>query len=185
MLEDVASYDLWIWHEMRNMDYIKGDKKVHERILNEFSVSFKDVKELYNNRNEIYNVLGLRDAKYNDGKPKKYAIKKHTIKRAYNGCGKVVIGASLSSRSSQPGPRYCSWEEVVRLRKEAEENRKAFQSQALKFQNFVNFYNRQQTSTSSRYLDSNIYTLQVFLGPSYTPPDFSGYRSTFDPGSSS
>ncbi|GJY26513.1 hypothetical protein Tco_0401239 [Tanacetum coccineum] len=54
------------------------------------------------------------------------------------GVGRLLPGTSSSSSSSQPGPGYCTQEEADRLRKEAEEQIKAFKSRARAFINFVN-----------------------------------------------
>ncbi|GJX37160.1 hypothetical protein Tco_0250463 [Tanacetum coccineum] len=63
----------------------------------------------------------------------------HSTDRGHRaGVGRLLPGTSSSSSSSQPGPRYCIQEEADRLRKEAEEQIKAFESRAPAFINFVN-----------------------------------------------
>ncbi|GJR85875.1 hypothetical protein Tco_0209886 [Tanacetum coccineum] len=101
------------------------------------------------------------------------------------GVGRLLPGTSSGSSISQPASGYCTQEEADRLRKENEEFRKAVQSQQLEWQKFVNHFNAHQTGTSSQYPVPNLYTPEVFSSLNYSPPNFDGYRPTFDHGSTS
>nr|GEW00197.1 hypothetical protein [Tanacetum cinerariifolium] len=79
---------------------------------------------------------------------------------------------NLDSRRSQPHPGYCTREQLEDLKRqhalEKEEQRKEFESQQNALKIFVDFFNRQQ-GTSSKFQIPDLYTPQVFPGSISTP----------------
>ncbi|GJR40316.1 hypothetical protein Tco_1216000 [Tanacetum coccineum] len=112
----------------------------------------------------------------------------------------TVVFGNLDSRRSQPHPGYCTREQLEDLKRqhalEKEEQRKEFESQQNTLKILVDFFNRQQGTSSSQFQIPDLYTPQVFPGfistpggPSSTSPSPSStplglgncYTPTFDP----
>nr|GFA47537.1 hypothetical protein [Tanacetum cinerariifolium] len=87
------------------------------------------------------------------------------------GVGRNCTG-NLDSWRSQPHPGYCTREQLEDLKRqhalEKEEQRKEFESQQNALKIFVDFFNRQQ-GTSSQFQIPDLYTPQVFPGSISTP----------------
>nr|GEX83279.1 concanavalin A-like lectin/glucanase, subgroup [Tanacetum cinerariifolium] len=107
---------------------------------------------------------------------------------------------NLDSGRSQSDPGYCTREQLEDLKRqhalEKEEQRKAFESQQNALKIFVDFFNREQGTSSLQFEIPDLYTPQVFPcslstpgGPSSTSPSPSStplglgncYTPTFDP----
>ncbi|GKC33359.1 hypothetical protein Tco_1040653 [Tanacetum coccineum] len=128
-------------------------------------------------------------------------ITRSTNRAHIAGVGRNLAGTgNLDSRRSQPHPGYCTREQLEDLKRqhalEKEEQRKEFESQQNALKIFVDFFNRQQGTSSSQFQIPDLYTPQVFPGsistpggPSSTSPSPSStplglgncYTPTFDP----